>query len=95
VVGEREITRTASYMVLTRERGTALYAHLLVLRREVVKLRDHTDGLRNQLEDEQALLRIALHQLARELEKEPRSFSARWLATQRGLIANGDKGVRL
>jgi len=84
----KEISRTPRYMVLSRQRGTALFVHLFALRREVVRLRAHNDGLRDQLEEQSALLGQALHQLARTRKEEPQLFSRTWLTAQRAR-ANG------
>lgn len=89
---ERELARTASYMVFSRRRGTALYAQLLVNRRYIERLERSNDYLRERADSESNLLVHALHELAvTRKEKEPQLFIRRWLSDHRDVSADANE----
>lgn len=80
----REIDRTASYMLLSRRRGTLLFRDLLRYRQTIEKLERRNDVLREELDAERNLLVLALHELALATgKKEPQLFIRHWQHDQR------------
>lgn len=90
-----ELSRTRNYIVLSRRRGTLLFAQLLMGRQHIDRLEARNEDLRGQLRDEANLLVHALHQLALAQEKEPQFFIRRWLRDHREVTADTNKEARL
>lgn len=80
---DREISRTASYMVLSRHRGQSLYRDLLAARALIERLQRAGTSLAGRLGERENLLVLALHELAIEKEEEPHHFMRAWLADHR------------
>jgi hypothetical protein len=88
----RELARTPHYLVLSRERASALFGQLLVNRRRIDDLARHNAAVTERYQAEANLLVLALHELARaRKEKEPDLFIRNWLASHHEMSADAGR----
>lgn len=88
----KEIARTASYLVLSRRRGTLLFGQLVSNRERIERLERRNDALAESLAEQSNLLVHALHDLAMSRgSTDPQVFMRRWIQKRRA----AEKGVGL